>query len=295
MIQLRFMEAPVVPKIDPHKPGFLDYTNHMEVYKYFAELQPDAKALRLMHRIAGTIYRPRVDFAEGVEEAIRHDAEEDVSYIFASNHARMDDQFPYAAMMHRNKVFHRFIGKTFILSKIEYFNTPWKRKIIEKWGALPVYRKQDVEEHSEVNALTVAQELQTTVVDKIVSGMSLFLFPEGTRKKRDQDKLGIVKKGLGRFACDAYEAGVQVSVLPMALYWGDSDNKRCTRRMFRPNIYVDMPIRLQGDENTPSGVMTPVRKGMAHSLETAKEASDTRWPTARLAAVRLAKRLKLAA
>lgn len=289
MIQLRFMET----SINPDQPGFLDYTNHTDVYKYFEELQPNTKAIRLMHRIAATIYQPQVDFAEGAEEAMRRDAEEDVSYIFASNHARMDDQFPYAAMMHRNKVFHRFIGKTVILSKIEYFNTPWKRKIIEKWGALPVYRTQDVEEHSEVNPLTVAKELQATVVRKIAGGMSLFLFPEGTRKTQEQDKLGIVKKGLGRFTCDANEAGSQVSVLPMALYWGDSDNRRWTRRVLRPNIYVDMPIRLQGEENTPSGVMAPVKKGMTHSLDMAKEASDERRPTARLTAVRLAKRLNL--
>ncbi len=288
MIQLRFMETPIAPD----QPRFLDYTNHTDVYKYFGELQPDAKALRLMHRIAATIYRPQVDFAEGAKEAMRQDAAEGVSYIFASNHARMDDQFPYAAIMHRNKLFHRFIGKTVILSKIEYFNTPWKRKIIEKWGALPVYRKQDVEEHTEVNALTVAKELQATVVDKVVSGMSLFLFPEGTRKTQDQAELGIIKKGLGRFACDAYEAGAQVSVLPMALYWGDSDNKRWTRRVLRPNIYVAVPIRLQGDENTPSGVMAPARQGMTYALDMAKEASDQRRPTARLVAARLAKGLK---
>lgn len=275
------------------QPISLDYENHTAVYEHFNARQPDVEAVKRMHLMASMLYRPHIEFAEGAETAMRQDSEANVRYIFASNHSRMDDQFPYAALMQREEVFHRFIGNTIILSKIDHFNNPHARSIIEKWNAIPVYRQQDVEEHKEVDSLQVARELQNTVVSKIVSGMSLFLFPEGTRKQQEQDKLSIVKKGLGRFACDAYESGAQVSILPMGLYWGDSDNKRWLRRSTTPNIYVGMPIRLHGKENTPSGVMAPVRRAMTEALDKAKAASDKRSPTARLAAYRLAKRHKV--
>lgn len=284
------MEMPIAPD----QQEFLDYQNHTAVYDYFSNLPPDIDSLKRMHRIAGIIYRPRVRFAEGVEDAMLQDAQEGVSYIFASNHSRLDDQFPYASMMQRQEVFHGFIGNIVILSKIEHFNKPWKRKIVEKWSGIPVYRAQGVEANQDIDPRIVGQELQSTVVSKIMGGMSLFLFPEGTRKKKDGHEIGEVKKGIGKFACAAFEAGAEVAVLPMALFWGESDNKRWTRRIFRPDIYVDIPIRLQGDrdECVTDSLMVPIRKGMAHSLYMAKEASDKRLPTARLTLCRMTKGLK---
>lgn len=266
-------------------------------YEYYRNLKPNTTAAKFMHLGSLLLYWPRVHYAppefdpetgekiaEGAKEALEANARRGVRNMIASNHSRLDDQQSLASMMRerRNKAFHGFIGNAIILAKIGHFKRRRIRRIIESWGAIPIIRPEDMPDNvPRAQKQLITQELQDTIVQRVTGGEHAVGFWEGTRQKINQHKLGQVKKGMARSAREIAKK-TKLAVTPIALYWGDSDNKRWLRRWFTPDIYVMPPVPVD-PEAQPSEIIQPVRAGMASALERAVAASRKRRPTLRLA------------
>ncbi len=116
-----------------------------------------------------------------------------------------------------------FKGKSYIISKKEWFKNKFQSKILYSMGAIPVDREQ-------ADFKAIKKCLEVLKNDK-----RFIIFPEGTRNKTQADLLPL-KDGTGYFAhkCNS-------TILPLTIY-------ERGRFMHKNYIYVGEPFKVNNTE-----------------------------------------------
>lgn len=133
----------------------------------------------------------------------------DKSYLFIANHQSMFDGFMLATAIpcHFSAI-----------AKKEAFSIPLFGFIIKHLGIIPIDRK-----NHQNSMLGIDQ-----AVEKIKSGTSIIIFPEGTRTKDGQ--VGSFKKGAFKLALDAKATIVPVGII------GSYDSQPTGNWIIRPGV-----------------------------------------------------------
>jgi len=137
------------------------------------------------------------------------------NFIFASNHLSYADPPIVGSTLNREVTF---------LAKKELFENPIFAWLIRKYHAIPVDRE-------EVDKTTMKLILQ-----KLKSGESILMFPEGTRSR--DGKLGQFKGGLGFIALNTRR-----TIIPIYIS-GSNKLKECFLRKEKLIVRMGPPIRI---------------------------------------------------
>lgn len=117
----------------------------------------------------------------------------------------------------------KFGRKFYFLAKVELFKSKFSNWILRRLGGIPVDREK-------VSPRTFKETLSALNKNKQV-----FIFPEGTRNKNEDEKLGDVKTGVITFASKG-----ECEIIPMILYRKP--------KAFRKNyIIVGEPFKIEGE------------------------------------------------
>ncbi|MBN2184570.1 MAG: (d)CMP kinase [Candidatus Krumholzibacteriota bacterium] len=137
------------------------------------------------------------------------------NYIFASNHISNSDPPIVGSALKR---------KIWILAKRELFRNFFLGRLIKKFNAIPVSR-------GKADRLSVM-----TIMDKLLKGDSVLLFPEGTRSRNG--RIRELKSGLGYYA-------IQTGRPIVPLFIRGCDNmKECFLRKRKLEVHIGRPIRM---------------------------------------------------
>ena len=132
-------------------------------------------------------------------------------YIYMFNHTSMFDQFMIGAYVNH------YISA---VAAVEIFKYPFWGYVCKKYGIIPIMRTKI---RQALNSLSIAQ-------DKILSGVSILIAPEGTRTTTG--KMGLFKKGPFHLA---KKSGA--TIIPVGLSGGFKAKKKTDWRL-RPGILI---------------------------------------------------------
>lgn len=182
----------------------------------------------------------------------------------ACNHINVFDQNAVAATVRSQPAFQEAFGRTFVPAKVEYFMRPRLRKIMEAIGAVPVVRPQDISHIPDNLSLQakLGKRFIKTASRRLDNGQHMFIFPEGTRNKRNPREIADIKGGIGKMAKGL--VGREVVVVPMALWYGDNPSLKDT---LTPNLHIGSPIT--GPFSRSGEVVGPLNEAMRHCLQEA--------------------------
>jgi len=248
--------------------------NYPEVYDYYEQHTQSQVFARLGHAVLGKLYRPEITYAHdgAAEDAIRDEFRAGTRLAIASNHLTEDDQYVIVSAAQTEKVLHPLRGNTFIPTEVSLFKRPSKkggwflRRMVDELGAIPVYRKKDIEREGieftpEVEAQYHAAMIRADEVEvaKLVGGSNMAVFPEGTRNRSQHFRVQPLKMGFAHTVCKAAEQ-VPVSVVPFGIYYGgeptDYDHPNPPAK-YKPHVRIGMPIPV--DNKTPEELVEVLR------------------------------------
>lgn len=249
--------------------------NYRELQEYYSQIEPNWFVARAVHLASALVYKPHVYFEEGTKEAISEELSMGTRLLIACRHMYIDDQNAVAAAIQRENELRALVGNAFIPAKEPYFNKEFHgKKYLRQWldraGAVPVFRPQDIPDLHKDNHQLQAQVTRSfidTAAQKIIRGQHMFIFPEGTRNRTDSKELLRINKGLGRIACAASKE-VQVALLTIGL---DYEPERTKWQRQRPHIYIGKLT--PGPFNSPSEVTRIVEEGLIHDIAQARAKS----------------------
>jgi 1-acyl-sn-glycerol-3-phosphate acyltransferase len=216
------------------------FQNHEEVYKFYTTYKPRPHTSSALYKAMGTVFTPRVTYAEGSQKTITDLLDSGRTLVLASNHTKNLDPCNIAAMANREATFRPIVGNSFIPSKMALFRRPGIRQIIDGLGAVPVYRLKDAEREKTKNPDSspsyrkTIPELLDLCTDRLNDGQHMAIFAEGERNVKDITKLQPLFEGIGKIVCDATE---QPAIVPMAIRYGDS----LRDQYLAPDIFVGEP------------------------------------------------------
>jgi 1-acyl-sn-glycerol-3-phosphate acyltransferase len=249
--------------------------NYEQIYADYDQQELNICVARSMHHIASFMYHPHVTFDEGAEAKIAENNSNNVRSLIAANHFRMDDQFAFAAVFQKHKVFAPYIANTYIWAKSPYFKNRLLKSVITALGSIPVFRSADVQESQWRLASESNGRLMKVSLNKLSNNSNIFSFVGGTRKRgekaKDIDQINEsdVKGGIGRLAILASDQGYGISLVPMTVWYGlDQEN------FFTPNRHVGYP--LNGPFTDRKEVIKQVHESMSNCLDRSIEASAQR-------------------
>lgn len=242
--------------------------NYEQVYQHYGQDQLSPLLQRGLILAISKVYRPRVHYIDYAKAALTERTAADARLLMACNHLIITDQFVIGAALRQNKSLQPLIGDVFIPSKIRYFHKPYPRSLLDKVGAVPVFRESDSD--AGTDRLLATRAFLSVAVDKVVSGQSMLIFPEGTRNLGDATKLGKVHGSIGRLAYMASKANIPVSVVPMGLWFGEEGNQH----WLTPDLTIGLPIN--GPFESQGDVTAPLAEGMAACLELSQQKSRER-------------------
>jgi len=127
--------------------------NYDALYNFYEQYEQNQLFARFGHFVFGQMYKPQVSYAgDGfAQEAIRNELDEDRRLALAANHLTDADQYALMSLIQREKVFHPFIGNSFMVAKASLFTRPPSkgglvlRRALDGMGGIPVFRTEDVE------------------------------------------------------------------------------------------------------------------------------------------------------
>lgn len=233
--------------------------NHQTLYEYYGQLEPNRWVVRAVHAASSLVYRPRVHFADGAEPEIAERIAQGDRIIVVTNHLTIGDQNALFAGMEQVEALRPLAKQLSILAKPEYFTNPvgallpltkrnpllvrascfvdpYLRLIFDAAGAIPAFRPKDMPNNRRLQA-HATQSLTDMLVDLLVRGRNVVLFPENTRNQGDPSVLQEIHGGVGRIACKASKE-VGVSIVAGALWYGEGDDLDYRR----PDLFIDHPI-----------------------------------------------------
>ncbi|MEK7594578.1 MAG: 1-acyl-sn-glycerol-3-phosphate acyltransferase [Patescibacteria group bacterium] len=191
-----------------------------------AHWQDPEQAAKLHARLS-MVLKPRVHFAPGIEDRMTQEVANGAICAIAFNHASAFDPVQIAAMASQNPSFHPLIGKTMIGAKVGLFTSSVTGPIVPDLGALPIWRKKDVESKSdsaeERERLTGLRKLANqavlaTEIHGMNTGHHLAKHVEGTRNKKNPKMLLPVREGFGRVVAGV-DPEVDILMMTGAFYY----------------------------------------------------------------------------
>ncbi len=243
-------------------------TNQSEVYNFYKQYRPNLSTAWLLHHALGTVFHPKVAYADGAEEAITSLLADKRPIVLAANHTKAVDPCIIAALPSQQKSLRSLIGNTFIPSKSPIFK-PVLRRIIDGLGAIPVFREEDGLELLEIarsqsdsdqaktflsggevasvtesvlslNSTLIAaagSRLVQISVARMNAGQNMAIFPEGTRNKTDDPtRVQELNRGIGLMVCKVKDAP-QPPIIPMGIFYGDQSGSYGRA----PYVYIGQP------------------------------------------------------
>jgi len=234
--------------------------NYDALYNFYEQYEQNQLFARFGHFVLGQMYKPQVSYAEDgfAQEAIRNELDEDRRLALAANHLTDADQYALMSLIQREKVFHPFIGNSFMAAKASLFTRPPSkgglvlRRALDGMGGIPVFRTEDVEyqDAETPTEITKLQQLARSRADdvqvaRLKRGRHGANFLEGTRNRVDQTQVQPLKKGFAHTVSRAAK-DVGVFIVPIGMYYGEPENydKLDIPNKYSPNIRIGMPIRV---------------------------------------------------
>jgi len=213
--------------------------NYEQVYDYYEHYNQPKFGAKLGHMAMASVFKPSVEYADNALEFIEDLINDpQIHCVVAVNHLSDNDQYVVSAMAHREPVFKPLIGNTFIQSKEPLFHHPNKiirpllRRGVDVMGAIPAFRKKDVDESkAELRRLSTSKLIEISA-NKLRSGKSMAIFPEGTRNNIDPEVVQPLRHGIVSVVSDVALTD-EVCVIPVGFTY---NNKR------RPNMFVEEPV-----------------------------------------------------
>lgn len=243
--------------------------NYETVYEYYRQYQQPRIGAYIGHSAMALMFRPNVRYAPGAEDAIQdllH--EEDGRVILAFNHLSDRDQYVVGAMARREPVMRQMAGNTFIQSKEVLFHHPNKllrpllRQGVDIMGAIPAFRKKDIDESQDSLRKRATSAMLRTSVEKLRNGQHMAVFPEGTRNKEHPDTVQDIKPGIFVVAGQV-AATHQVGIIPVGFTYGDD--------MRHPDMWVDLPMI---DDKFDADVFQPALRNVLQFSVTQARSSE---------------------
>lgn len=210
--------------------------NYGSVYDYYSSYDGSPAVLRAVHKACAMAYHPNSMYEDGAEQRVGELLAEDTRLLIASNHINLMDQFPIAAEVQTNPKLRPIVGNTFIPGKAPYFRNPLTRRVMDIWGVIPTFRDQEVGDNQEAQAKSTSAFLGICA-KKVIEGKHMFIFPEGTRNKKDPTKPGRMYPGIGKIACAASDK-VLVAILTIGVWHG----KESVSSWRRPELVFARPL-----------------------------------------------------
>jgi 1-acyl-sn-glycerol-3-phosphate acyltransferase len=234
--------------------------NQKAVYDYYLGHRQNRLKAKAAYAILARRYQPRVRFADGAAEQLRHLVRTGRRLIISINHLSENDPYTVAAMAWRSPL-RPIIGRVRVLAKDELFVEPELRRKVEMMGAIPVFRGKD---HG-IRAVNAAgQRMMDVCAQRMSQGDDIAIFPEGTCNETDPLRVQAVGSGVGHIAFRAMKLGVQPAALFIGLSYGPTlgpDKEGVKSASF----YVDVPVTtLPG---RPNEITQVFRTGMQQALD----------------------------
>lgn len=234
--------------------------NYEAVYDYYENHIQNQQFARFGHYVLGQIFKPKVTYAEdgAAQDAIKATFNEDSRVVLAVNHETELDQYELISLVKREKVFHPFIGNSFMAAKASLFMQPASkggsvlRWALDEMGGIPVLRMEDIKRQGiEITPEIEAQHHQAILraddvqLARLIRGSHMGNFPEGTRNRTDHTRVQPLKKGFAHTVLRAANE-VGVSIIPMGMYYGEPESydKLDIPNKYTPNIHIGMPLRV---------------------------------------------------
>lgn len=213
--------------------------NYEQVYDYYQQYDQPMFGAKLGHYAMGLIFKPNTEFAPGAEDAVEAALQDDKTRtVVAFNHLSDNDQYVVSAMAIKEPAFKPMVGNTFIQSKEPLFHHPNKilrpflRRGVDIMGAIPAFRKKDVDDSSaDLRRLATARMLETSV-QKIRDGKFMAIFPEGTRNKENPEQVQPLRPGISAVIGQTATTH-EVNIIPVGFTYEHNKHK--------PQMRVEMP------------------------------------------------------
>lgn len=244
-------------------------TNYEAVYEHYA----DAKLHKVMPFIADLvtsfIFHPEVVVPEETNNFIADSYKHRKPIIFVANHVQYHDHNVVSAAVHSVPILRKkVVGNTMIFAKAPYFQEPKSRWYNEMANVVPVFREIDIKQETGNDNLGIevgraASVLIGMTVKRIKKGQNLFLFPEGTRNRKDWEKVQSLEVGIGHIAFKAWKAAIDVNILPIGIAYQD----QTPASISKPVIYFGDPILSRKDK--PRRITTTVQSAIQESVDQA--------------------------
>jgi len=208
-------------------------------------------------------------FINDSEKQIQEHMQKGGVFIVAANHQHFNDQFIVASAARRSETMQPLVGNTTIPAKRSLFKNRFLRFGVEAMGSIPIIRKKDTGgDSAQESSRKDANALMTNIlVDRLVRGGNVAIFPEGTRDEdnpeRDVTKVRKLHRGLGDIALNAASQGADILVLPMAI--------SCEHSHRKPEVAIGTPIPVAPDMELEA-LLGEVQQGMQETLDYANAA-----------------------
>lgn len=249
--------------------------NHKELYKYYENLEPNQRLIKLTHILSRIVCHPYVEFEPGAEAQIQTQHQRDARHMVVSTHFRKRDQFHVSAAFQRIEVLRPILKpRVFVPAKASYYSSSIMRRYLDAVDGVPAIRKEDLV-GKDVSAISIGRAASSFInmsVTRLQRGENEFVFPGGTRKKDNLTELGDLKAGVAKTAYRAASEETPISILPMAIWYGREKEKQHTSR---PQIFIGCPI--PSPFESEDYISDRARSAMEFCLESAIKISDERY------------------
>ena len=243
--------------------------NYQNVYDYYASEKMHKIVPYIADLMTASIFHPEVVVPEETRDFITDSHRNRKPIILVANHVQYQDHNVVSAAIHGVPLLRKMVvGNTLIFAKAPYFQEPKSRWYNELANVVPVFREIDIKHETGIDnpAMEVgraASVLLDMTVKRIAKGQNLFLFPEGTRNRKDWEKVQSLEAGIGHIAFKAWHGAIDVNILPIGIAYHD----QTPASIFKPVVYFGDPILSRKDK--PRIVTATVQSAIQDSVDQA--------------------------
>lgn len=214
------------------KRPFVELANEENVYDYFSRHRPNQRFMKRFHGLTAKLFHPQVNYELGATEKIDSHIAGGGRTVFSLSHATWFDPLVYAAVLHKQPPMRAAIGNILVPGSAAYFNKPVVGPIITTGGAIPVFRKKDVERQSsgaidldtELKRKEASETMIKICINGINNGLDVAIFPEGTRNRGARRTIQEVHRGIVDIV-NGVDSPDELLVVSMSSYYGEQKAK----------------------------------------------------------------------
>lgn len=243
--------------------------NASALQEYYNKLIPSRRASKVGFWAMKVGFPVQPRFIGDAEKQVQEHMQKGGVFIVAANHQHLNDQFIVASAARRSETMQPLVGNTTIPAKRSLFKNRFLRFGVEAMGSIPIIRKKDTGgDSTQEDSRKDANTLMTNIlVDRMVHGGNVAIFPEGTRGEDDQErdvtKIRKLHRGLGDIALSAAAEGADILVVPMGISYEHSYRK--------PEVAIGETIPISADMEVEA-LLNEVQEGMQEALDYANAA-----------------------